>query len=263
VATETQLLRCLSNTPLQIEPELLMTGSYTPRNTSAEHLESFYKTFDQVKDKCFDGAIITGAPIELLEFTEVQYWHELCEILDWAQDNVFSSLFICWGAQAALYHYYGIEKKPLSSKLFGVFRHTVTQPNIPLFRGFDDTFDVPHSRYTMTDIEDVIAQPKLQVLSASEQAGLHIAARSDGRQIFITGHPEYDALTLDSEYKRDLQKGMDVAVPYNYYPNDDVNCQPFMSWRSHANLLYTNWLNYYVYQSVPYKFQTESCGKTK
>ncbi|MCL2547359.1 MAG: homoserine O-succinyltransferase [Oscillospiraceae bacterium] len=255
IATETQLLRCLSNTPLQIEPEFLITGSYNPRNTSAEHLESFYKTFDQVRDRRFDGAIITGAPIELLSFSDVAYWRELCDILDWSQDNVFSSLFICWGAQAALYHYYGIDKKTLPAKISGVFEHTMTQPSVPLFHGFDDVFYAPHSRYTDVEISDVAQRKELKVLSTSQEAGLYIAARRDGRQIFVTGHPEYDVLTLDSEYKRDIDKGLDIAPPCHYYPNNDPTCPPAMNWRSHANLLYTNWLNYYVYQSVPYDLQ--------
>ncbi len=255
VATETQLLRCLSNTPLQIEPQLLKTSSYNPKNTSTEHLESFYKTFDQIKDQRFDGAIITGAPVEQLPFRDVEYWDELCRILDWAEENVYSSFFICWGAQAALYHYYGIDKHPLSQKLSGIYPHSLAQPNVPLFRGFDDRFHAPHSRHTTVHIADVAARPELMVLAESEQAGLYIAARRDGRQIFVTGHPEYDALTLDGEYKRDQSRGLAIAPPYNYYPNNDPTQPPNVTWRSHANLLYTNWLNYYVYQNTPYNLQ--------
>ena len=250
--TETQLLRCLSNTPLQIEPEFLITSTYNPRNTSAQHLTNFYKTFDEVKNTRFDGAIITGAPVEQMDFDQVTYWKELCEILDWAKTNVFSSLFICWGAQAALYHYYKIAKTPLPEKIFGVFEHTIADQTIPLFRGFDDVFNVPHSRYTTIDTVDIEKHPELNVLSTSKVAGLYVAASKDERQIFVTGHPEYDACTLDAEYKRDIAKGMDIAMPQNYYPNNDPEQTPIMNWRSNASLFYSNWLNYYVYQNVPF-----------
>lgn len=257
IATETQLLRCLSNTPLQIEPELLITGSYSPKHTSAEHLESFYKTFDQIKDQRFDGAIITGAPVEQLAFRDVQYWRELCEILDWAEENVYSSFFICWGAQAALYHYYGIDKKPLPHKLSGIFKHEIVQQNIPLFRGFDDYFYAPHSRHTTVEASEVAARSELQILATGQEVGLYIAARRDGRQVFVTGHPEYDTMTLDDEYKRDAAKGLDIAPPFNYYPDNDPSRAPQVQWRSHANLLYTNWLNYYVYQNTPYNLRSK------
>ena len=252
MATETQLLRCLSNTPLQIDFELLKTDTYQSKNTPDEHLSTFYKTFDQIKDRRFDGMILTGAPVEQMAFEKVRYWPELCEILDWARENVFSSFFICWGAQAALYHHYGIEKHPLPQKMFGIYPHTVEDPTAPLFRGFDEVFYAPHSRHTDVLAQDIAARPELEVLSTSPEAGLYIAARRDGREIFVTGHGEYDALTLDAEYRRDKDKGLDIGPPVNYYPDDDDARPPKVTWRSHGNLLYTNWLNYYVYQNTPY-----------
>jgi homoserine O-succinyltransferase len=256
VATETQLLRCLSNTPLQIEFELLKTDTYQSKHTSSEHLSTFYKTFRQIKDQRFDGMIITGAPVEQMDFEQVEYWRELCEILDWTRENVFTSLFICWGAQAALYHYYGIEKYALPQKMFGIYPHTVEDLRKPLFRGFDEVFNAPHSRHTEIKAADIQAHPELEVLSVSEEAGLYIAGRKDGREIFVTGHPEYDALTLDDEYRRDKSKGLPIEPPYNYFPGNNDALPPRVTWRSHANLLYTNWLNYYVYQNTPYDLKT-------
>jgi homoserine O-succinyltransferase len=254
VTTETQLLRCLSNTPIQIEVSLLQTATYKPRNTAEDHLLSFYTTFNRIQDSRFDGMIVTGAPVEQMRFEDVDYWPELCEILDWAQEHVHSTLHICWGAQAALYRHYGVPKYELPQKVFGVFPHTVCRPHIPLFRGFDDVFPAPHSRHTEIREADFSGISALEVLSVSEEAGVFAAMAEGGRQIFITGHPEYDALTLDTEYKRDLGKGLDIDMPRHYYPGNDASNPPPHRWRSHASLLYTNWLNYYVYQETPYDF---------
>ena len=252
IVTETQLLRKLSNSPLQTEIELLQTVSHAAKNTADEHLSSFYVSHDEIKHRFYDGMIITGAPVENLDFTDVDYWPELCEIMEWSKTNVHSTLHICWGAQAALYYHYGIEKYSLDKKISGVFPHTILKPNSPLFRGFDDVFCAPHSRYTGVLAEDIGRNPKLELLSVSEQAGVFAVKTEDSRQFFITGHPEYDAETLALEYERDVGKGLDIAVPENYYPNDDPALPPIVSWRAHGQLLYTNWLNYYVYQSTPY-----------
>lgn len=252
VETETQLARLLGNTPLQVEIELMHTASHMSKNTSAEHLFSFYKTFDEVKDQRFDGMIVTGAPVEHLEFEEVEYWQELCEIFEWSKTHVHSTFHICWGAQAGLYYHYGIQKYPLKEKLFGVFPHIVERRSNMLFRGSDDVFMVPHSRHTTVRREDVEKVPALKILSTSPEAGIYALSTESGRQIFITGHSEYDARTLEQEYLRDKAKGLPIAVPKNYYPDDDDTQPPRVTWRSCANLLYSNWLNYFVYQTTPY-----------
>ena len=252
VATETQLARLLGNTPLQVEIELIHTKSYESKNTSAEHLLSFYKTFDEVKNERFDGMIITGAPVEHLEFEEVEYWGELCEIFEWTKTHVHSTFHICWGAQAGLYYHFGIEKKPLPEKMFGVFPHTVDYKNPILFRGFDDVFYAPHSRNSTVELSDIEKVPEIKILATSEEAGVYACMTNEGRQIFITGHSEYDKDTLAKEYFRDVDKGIDIKVPKNYFPNDDPTKEPVVLWRSHANLLYSNWLNYFVYQTTPF-----------
>ena len=251
IVTETQLLRKLSNTPLQIQVELLQTASYVGHYTDVSHLESFYTTFEQIKDNKYDGLIITGAPVENLEFEEVDYWPELCEIMAWSKTHVHSTFHICWGAQAWLFYHYGIPKRPLDKKLFGVFPHQVLKPNAPLFRGFDDVFYAPHSRYTEVWEADIL-RAGLEVLARSEEAGVFLAKTEDSRQFFVTGHPEYDPDTLAKEYQRDRDKGLDIAVPAHYFPGDDPTKEPIVRWRSAAQLLYTNWLNYYVYQTTPY-----------
>jgi len=252
IATETQLLRLIGNTPLQIEVDLLCTETYQSKNTPQEHLLSFYKTFIDIKDKRFDGMIITGAPIEHLEFEEVEYWQELTEIMEYTKKNVFSTLHICWGAQAALYYHYGIPKYPLPEKMFGVFKHRVNNRKCMLIRGFDDEFYAPHSRHTTILKEDIEKINELKILAESEVAGVYLLATKNGRQVFVTGHSEYDPLTLKSEYDRDVNKGLDINVPLNYFPNDDPNQEPLVRWRGHANLLFSNWLNYYVYQETPF-----------
>ena len=252
IETETQLVRLLGNTPLQVELELIRTSSHDSKNTSSEHLVSFYKTFDDVKDRKFDGLIITGAPVEHLEFEKVDYWDELCEIMEWSKTHVHSTFHICWGAQAGLYYHYGIKKYPLPKKMFGVFPHTVEYKRSILFRGFDDVFMVPHSRHTAVHREDIEKVPELKILASSEEAGVYAVYAKEGRQIFITGHSEYDANTLENEYLRDKGEGKEIDIPKNYYPGDDDTQRPVVSWRSHANLLYSNWLNYFVYQTTPY-----------
>jgi len=252
IVTEIQILRLLSNSPLQVDVTLLHPKSYKSKNTPEEHLIAFYKTFDDINGEKFDGMIITGAPVEHLEFEEVAYWDELKDILDWKLHNVTSTLHVCWGAQAGLYHLFNIPKYPLDEKMFGIFPHYVTKQNTMLLKGFDDVFYVPHSRHTWTKSEDIRRIPELEVLSESEQAGLYIAATTDYRQIFVTGHPEYDPLTLKTEYFRDVNKGLDILAPMNYFPGDDTTKPPLVRWRSHANLLYSNWLNYHVYQETPY-----------
>lgn len=251
-ATETQLLRVLGNTPLQVEPVFIRTESYTSTHVSAEYMETFYRTFDQVKDEKFDGCIITGAPVEMMPFEQVAYWEELKKLMDWANDNVFSTLYICWGAQAALYHNYGIPKYELPEKKFGIFRHKVLVKNSRLMRGFDDTFNMPHSRHTEVRREDVEKEPNLTIMAESEEAGVAIIVSNDRRQVFVTGHGEYDADTLEKEYLRDKNQGKPIKPPVNYYPGGDTTQPPMVTWRSHANLLYGNWLNYYVYQETPY-----------
>jgi homoserine O-succinyltransferase len=250
--TETHLLRLLGNTPLQVEIVLLHPSSHTSKNTSEEHLSMFYHTFDEIKDQKFDGLIITGAPVEQLEFEEVSYWEELTRIMDWKMHNVTSTLHICWGAQAGLYHHFGIPKHPLPEKMFGVFSHTVNRQHVKLFRGFDDRFHIPHSRHTENRREDIERVAELEILSESEEAGVYVVATKDGRQIFVTGHAEYDQNTLREEYERDVARGLSIAVPKNYFPNDDPNQDPVVNWRAHANLFFSNWLNYYVYQETPY-----------
>ncbi|GMX63405.1 homoserine O-succinyltransferase [Paenibacillus elgii] len=250
--TETQLLRLIGNTPLQVEFILLHPKTHTSKNTSLEHLEQFYKTFEDIKHERFDGMIITGAPVEQLEFEEVNYWEELTQIMEWSKTHVTSTLHICWAAQAGLYYHFGVPKYPLEEKIFGVFPHTITTPNVKLLRGFDELFLVPQSRHTDVRREDVARVEQLDILTESEEAGVYIAATKDGKQIFITGHSEYDACTLKYEYDRDVNKGMEIAIPKNYYPNNDPTRPPLNTWRAHANLLFSNWLNYYVYQETPY-----------
>lgn len=252
IVTETQFARLLGNTPLQIELELIHTKTHKSKNTSAEHMLSFYKTFDDIKDRNFDGLIITGAPVELMEFEEVEYWNELCEIMEWSKTHVTSTLHICWGAQAGLYYHYGIKKHKLDSKLFGVFDHVVDHKSSILFRGFDDVFPVPHSRHTTVYRSDIENVPELKILSSSEKAGIYTVATARGKQVFVTGHSEYDRDTLKLEYERDKALGLPIDVPENYFPDDDDTKEPIVKWRSHANLLFSNWLNYFVYQTTPY-----------
>lgn len=252
VVTETQLLRKLSNTPLQIHLELLQTVSHTAQNVDSTHLDSFYTSFDQIKDKYYDGLIITGAPVENMEFTAVDYWEEFCQIMAWSTTHVHSTLHICWGAQAGLFYHYGIPKYTLPKKLFGVFPHYVLKPSSPLFRGFDDVFFAPHSRYTEVKEADIAKIPNLEILSTSPEAGVFAVKTTDSRQFFLMGHPEYDPDTLLLEYQRDVEKGVKIDVPRHYFPGDNPNLDPIVRWRSAGQLLYTNWLNYYVYQTTPY-----------
>ena len=252
IATETQLARLLANSPLQVQLTLLHTASHAASHVPGGHMEAFYKTFDEIRNERFDGMIITGAPVEQMPFEEVDYWQELCEIMDFTRTNVYSTLHVCWGAQAALYHHFGIEKRPLPEKLFGIFPHRVTRPSNPLVRGFDEEFWAPHSRHTGVDEEQVKACEALRVLAESDEAGIYLMSTDSGRQIFVTGHPEYERLTLDAEYRRDVAKGLPIAPPKHYYPGDDPSKEPFYRGRAHAFLLYTNWLNYYVYQNTPY-----------
>jgi len=252
IQTETQLARLLGNTPLQVELELMHTSTHKSKNTSQEHLLAFYKTFDEVRHEKFDGLIITGAPVEHLPFEEVQYWQELCDIMEWSKTHVFSTFHICWAAQAALYYHYGINKYPLDKKLFGVFPHQVEYKNPILFRGFDDTFMAPHSRHTTIRREDIEQVPAIKILASSEEAGIYALMTERGQQVFITGHSEYDPDTLKNEYLRDKNAGLPIELPKNYFPNDDDSLPPINSWRAHANLLYMNWLNYFVYQITPF-----------
>ena len=252
VVTETQLARLLGNTPLQVEMELLMMSSHKSKNTSEEHMLAFYKTFDEVKHRNFDGMVITGSPVEHMPFEEVDFWDELCTIMEWSKTHVTSTFHICWGAQAGLYYHYGINKHQIDNKLFGVFEHKVTHKGSILFRGFDDTFMVPHSRHTTVLAEDIEKVKELKILSMSDVAGVYAVATDKGKQIFITGHSEYDADTLEKEYLRDKNAGLKIDMPVNYYPNNDDTQRPINTWRSHANLLYSNWLNYFVYQTTPY-----------
>ncbi|MGN0161757.1 MAG: homoserine O-succinyltransferase [Lachnospiraceae bacterium] len=253
--TELQLLRAMSNTPLQIDVTFMQLATHVSKNTAASHLNKFYCVLDDIKNHTFDGMIITGAPVEQMEFEEVEYWEELKTIMDWSVDHVTSTFHICWGAQAGLYYHYGIKKELLPKKAFGIFEHRVMNRKVPLVRGFDDYFLAPHSRHTTVSREDIIKNPELKILAESDEVGVFIVMAGEGRQIFVMGHPEYDRVTLDQEYKRDLAKGLPIEVPHNYYPQDDSSQRPILSWRSHANNLYTNWLNYYVYQATPYQLQ--------
>ena len=258
VETETQLLRVLGNTPLQINVQFLHTKTHVSKNTSKSHIETFYKTFDDIKNSKFDGMIITGAPVETLAFEEVDYWDELCEIMEWSKENVTSAFHICWGAQAALYYHYGIEKIETDKKIFGVFEHYVIpeKKHKILLRGFDDVFYAPHSRHTGIREEDILRVPSLEILAKSDEAGVYIITDKDERRFFIAGHSEYDTDTLLNEYLRDRSRGLDIDVPKNYFPDDDPSKPPRTLWRSHANLLYSNWLNYFVYQTTPYDIKT-------
>ncbi|HCH27980.1 MAG TPA: homoserine O-succinyltransferase [Ruminococcaceae bacterium] len=256
VETETQISRILGNTPLQIELTLIRTKTHKAQNIAEEHLLSFYKTFDEIKDLKFDGMIITGAPVEHLEFEEVDYWDELCKIMEWSKKNVHSTFHICWGAQAGLYYHYGIKKYPLNKKLFGIFSHKCDYPKSMLLRGFDDVFYAPHSRHTFVKREDIEACPDLRVLASSDEAGVHIITKIGGRQFFVLGHSEYDALTLDGEYRRDREAGLPIDIPANYYVDDDPEKPPVNKWKAHGNLMFTNWLNYFVYQSTPYDIKS-------
>ena len=252
--TEVQLLRSLSNTPLQVDITFLTTASYVGKNTATSHLEQFYLTFDDVKNEKFDGLIITGAPVENMEFEEVDYWSELVNIMEWSKSNVTSTFHICWGAQAGLYYHFGIPKKGLDKKMFGLFKHRVLKRREPLVRGFDDIFFAPHSRHTESDINMIKSDKRLTVLAESDEAGPFIIIADEGRKVFVTGHPEYDRITLDTEYKRDLSKGLPIEMPKNYYTDNDPQIRPELMWRAHANVLYSNWLNYYVYQNTPYEW---------
>ncbi|MFA5536921.1 MAG: homoserine O-succinyltransferase [Bacillota bacterium] len=252
IITETQILRLLSNTPLQIEVDLLTTATYQGKNTPHDHLFSFYKSFNDIKGKRYDGMIITGAPVEHLHFKDVDYWEELTAIMDYAKANVYSTLYICWAAQAALYYHYGISKQPLPEKMFGVFQHRVKNRDCAIVRGFDDEFYVPHSRHTGISKQEVEQVKKLKILAESDTAGIYLLSTGNGRQVFVTGHSEYDPLTLKAEYQRDLDKGLPIKVPENYFPDNDPAKDPIVRWRGHANLLFSNWLNYYVYQETPY-----------
>lgn len=256
--TEAQLLRLLGNTPLQVDVELLQTASHTAAHVSPEHLLKFYKTFPEIREQHFDGLIITGAPVEHLAFEEVDYWQELCAIMEWSRSHVYSTLHICWGAQAGLYYHYGVRKAPLPEKLFGIFRHTVISPSHRLMRGFDEEYSAPHSRHTASLESDLRACRVLEVLSRSEEAGANIIASKDGRQIFVTSHSEYDRETLREEYLRDREKGLPIALPQNYFPGNDPERKPPFIWRGHAHLLFSNWLNYFVYQQTPYDLSSAS-----
>ncbi|MCI5650028.1 MAG: homoserine O-succinyltransferase [Fusicatenibacter sp.] len=250
--TELQLLRSLSNTPLQVDVTFMTVASHESKNTSTSHLNTFYVKFDEVRRNYYDGMIITGAPVEQLEYEEVDYWKELVEIMDWTNAHVTSTIFLCWAAQAGLYHFYGLKKRMLREKKFGLFWHKVNNRKIPLVRGFDDCFLAPHSRHTEVPLEEIRACDEITILAESEEAGFYLGMAKEGRRIFVMGHPEYDRMTLDSEYHRDSDKGLPIDLPLNYYRNDDADTKPLLMWRAHANNLYTNWLNYYVYQITPY-----------
>jgi len=255
ISTEIDIIRLLSNSPLQVELDLIKLSTHTTKNTSIEHMQAFYKDFSEIPNQKYDGLIITGAPVEQIEFEDVTYWNELTTIFDWARANVTSSIFICWGAQAALYHYYGIPKYPLDKKMFGVFKHSICDPKHPLFRGFDDFFYVPHSRHTEIRKSDIIKIPNLKILSESDVSGVNIVASKNGREFFFTGHAEYSPDTLDREFKRDREKNLPIDVPANYYVDNNPDNAPVVTWRSHANLLFVNWLNYFVYQITPYNIE--------
>lgn len=255
ITTETDFVRILSNTPLQVELEFMKIKSHTSKNAPVEHMQAFYHDFEEMSHKKYDGFIITGAPLEDMEYEEVTYWSDLQEVMDWAHKNVTSTLYICWAAFAGLYHFYGIHKVHTSDKVFGIFPHHATDPTLPIFRGFDDEFLVPHSRHITLDRHEVELNPELKIISESDEAGIHIIMAREGREFFITGHSEYAPLTLDTEYRRDLGKGLPIKMPQNYYKDDDMNKGPVVNWRASANLLYTNWLNYYVYQTTPYNIE--------
>jgi homoserine O-succinyltransferase/O-acetyltransferase len=255
ITTETDLVRLLSNTPLQVEMEFMKIKGHTPKNTPIEHMKEFYMDFEVMRNEYYDGMIITGAPVEQMPFEEVSYWKEVCDIFDWARTHVTSTLYICWAAQAGLYHFYNVPKYDLPAKMFGVFRHTMREPYLPIFRGFDDEFYVPHSRHTEIRREDIMKVPELTLLSESEESGVYMVMARGGREFFITGHSEYSPYTLNDEYMRDLNKGLPITVPRNYYRNNNPALGPVVRWRGHANLLFTNWLNYYVYQETPYKIE--------
>jgi homoserine O-succinyltransferase/O-acetyltransferase len=255
IPNETQLLRLLGNSPLQVNVTLLHPKTHQSKNTAKEHLLAFYRHFDEIKDKKFDGLIITGAPVEHLNFEDVDYWNELKEIMDWSKNNVFSTFHICWAAQAGLYHHYGIKKYSANEKVFGIFNHKKTRKHIKLLRGFDDTFSVPHSRHTLVKKRDILKINELEILAESKDAGVYIVASKDGKQIFVTGHSEYDAESLKYEYVRDKKKGLNIKIPKNYFLNEDKTDKIIVNWRAHAHLLYSNWLNYYVYQQTPYNIE--------
>jgi homoserine O-succinyltransferase len=250
--TENDLIRLLSNTPLQVEVEFMMIPQHVSKNTSALHMQAFYTPFDEMRRHKYDGLIITGAPLEQMDFEQVSYWHVLEEIFDWARTHVTSTMYICWAAQAGMYHFYGVPKYPLPKKMFGVFKHRSSDPTNPIFRGFDDEFYVPHSRHSEVRREDILKHPELTILSESDESGVYMVMARGGRELFVTGHSEYSPLTLDAEYKRDLAKGLPIEMPVNYYPGDDPTKAPLVRWRSTANLLFANWINYFVYQSTPY-----------
>lgn len=260
VVTETQFARLLGNSPLQVELTLLQTATYESKNTSKEHLLSFYNTFDEVKYRKFDGLVITGAPVEQMDFTDVEYWDELCSIMEWSKTHVYSTMHICWGAQAALYYHYGVKKYPLDEKLFGVFKHEIEYKNSMLFRGFDDSFMAPHSRHTTVKRCDIESVPELQILASSDEAGVYAVKTEKGKQFFVMGHSEYDSDTLAKEYLRDKNAGLPIDVPKNYYPDNDDSREPFVSWRSSANLMFMNWLNYFVYQNTPFELDAIGTG---
>ena len=263
IVTETQLTRLLGNTPLQVNLELMHTSTHRSKNVSEEHLLTFYKSFEELKDRKFDGMVITGAPVEHMKFEDVDYWPELCQIMEWSKTHVHSTFHICWGAQAGLYYHYGIDKQPLDKKLFGVYPHTADYKRAILLRGFDDTFYVPHSRHTTVRRADIEAVPGLKILASSEEAGVYAVMNKNGHHIFITGHSEYDPKTLESEYLRDKNLGKPISVPENYYPDDDDTKEPIVRWRGHANLLFSNWLNYFVYQTTPYDIETVGYASTE
>lgn len=255
ITTETDLVRLLSNSPLQIELSFMKVKSHTSKNTPIEHMQAFYTDFEDMRDQKYDGFIITGAPVEHLDFEQVGYWEEMTEIFEWARHHVTSTLYICWAAQAGLYHHYGIPKYPLEKKMFGIFKHAVSNPELPIFRGFDDEFYIPHSRHTEIRREDIERRPELSILAESDESGVYMVMAREGREFFLTGHSEYSPLTLDTEYRRDLSKGLPIEMPQHYYRNDDPTQPPLVRWRGHANLLFNNWLNYYVYQATPYRLE--------
>ncbi|MCC8142843.1 MAG: homoserine O-succinyltransferase [Tannerellaceae bacterium] len=255
ITTETDLIRLLSNTPLQVELDFMKIKEHTPKNTPIEHMQEFYKDFDEIRQSCYDGMIITGAPVEQMDFEDVTYWEEITRIFDWARTYVTSTLYICWAAQAGMYHFYGVPKYDLPAKMFGIFRHTMRESTLPIFRGFDDEFFVPHSCHTEVRREDILKVPELSLLSESEESGVYITMSRGGREFYITGHSEYSPYTLNDEYVRDKSKGLPIHIPHNYYRNDDPAQGPVVRWRGHANLLFANWLNYYVYQETPFNIE--------